>query len=143
MISWLKDVLRGDNRHLSMFFPAITFGYIYTTGLSKSVCKYQLGTSDIWIYTGLNPVVYLWLTFGALVVGSMSFVIADEELYREESSLVDISAKASASLDFMSIIALFLRVCKHDLVINSLLFLTFIMWFTQLFHGILVRQPWK
>jgi hypothetical protein len=143
MIDWLNNVVKGQNRHLSAFYPAIAFGYIYTKGYARTLCEYRPLGQDVWLYTGLPSVVYLGGAVLALIIGSMTFVIAEEGLYKNDGLIVDISTYSQGSLSLLAIISLSVRVCLGDLILNALLFVKATMWLTQLFHSILVRKPWK
>ena len=140
MFGWL-DTVRKENRHLSAFFPAVTFGYIYTKGYT-SVCTIDIGL-NIWTYTGLPSSAYLSLAAIGLVTGALNFELADADSVPDKTknnSIVNGLADFHGLLALLTLIPLLLRVCKGYVILNTLLLITSTMWLTMFFKRLLIDR---
>jgi hypothetical protein len=140
MFGWLETV-RKENRHLSAFFPAVVFGYIYTKGYT-SVCTLDIGL-DIWSYTGLPSIVYLSLAAIGLVTGALNFELADADEVPDKtknSRVVNWFVDIHGLLALLTVVPLLLRVCKGDVVLNTLLLITSTMWLTMFFKRLFIDR---
>lgn len=122
-------LLKEENRQITYFFPAVSFGYIYAKGYT-GVCNLttQVGS---WSYTGIPNIGYLFFAVVSIVTGIIVFRYSN--LSTGSSQVVNSSTgyvvlTVHAALDFGSLIALLLRFCLNDMVLWTLFFLTLLTW---------------
>lgn len=121
-------------REESSFLPPVTFGYLYSKGSAIPVCSFGINIS--YTFTGFSPTIHLLLAIVSLVTASGAYTIAKtgrstanirNSATTKFGYILDVVVILESIFAFLAPLLLILRICRGDLIANTLLLIQIIL----------------